>query len=102
MKKYRTTRKHPAYRENLLIQYDNDGQYGYRIIEDSNGYFSVYNYIMSESIEKGWIEEIKEPEFTKNDMIDFARYYISGCSLWTDEEKLNIWLKLRDENKNQQ
>ena len=96
MKKYKTTKKHPCCKEGLIIRSSCDNIW----IED-NEYEFDYDYPIEMALEDGWIEEIKEPEFTKDDMINFVyhikkRFYENNIDV---SESLELWLKQRDKDK---
>jgi len=71
MKKYRVTSKHPAYKEGLTVGEDESGFF----IRDENSESLRYEYSIYMSIKKGWIEEIKEPEFTRKDLESLLIFY---------------------------
>jgi hypothetical protein len=98
MKKYKTTSKHPGYKEGLIIKLSsNDNSY----LEDHD-YDFYYDFPIDLALKKGWIEEIQEPEFTRNDMIEFAKYYQECRSKRyniTKEYSFELWLKQKKEDK---
>jgi hypothetical protein len=100
MKKYKTTDKHPFYKEGIIIE----EKYSDEIWIHDIGEIAPYDYNIAYALEKGWIEEIQEPEFTKNDMIDILEY-VDYCSATKFKlsyfEVMNNWLKQRDEKKDQ-
>jgi hypothetical protein len=75
MRKYKTTNKHPAYKEDLLIEYKNDEKQGYTEIRDASNCWTSYNYDISECIEKDWIEEIKEKLYTEDDLLSLLEHF---------------------------
>ena len=87
--KYITTDKHPELKGGRII----DAEHSAYFVVDKNRPFIT-------DIEKGYIKEVQEPEFTKNETIDFARHYafnntsdfISDESL---EKEFNHWKKYR-------
>lgn len=88
MKKYKVTEKHELLKENVILEfslskYINSAVWAHEFSEDE----------ITSWLESGWIEEIQEPEFTRNDMIDFLNYFVvndnhnpkntrEGCEYW--------------------
>lgn len=99
MKKYRVTEKHPFYREGLMIE---DRGYSYRKVCTSEGHVLEDNELdMSESLKDGWIEEIQEPEFTKDDMIIFGiQCFNNRLKKLIPQEELDYFIKTKNENQN--
>ena len=98
MKRYKTTDKHPLFKKDLVVKINNDKIW---IEEYSDEY--PYDYHIGTAIENGWIEEIHEPEFTRDDMMKFA-YAYSNRTFMTDHYVgittfLDDWLKQRDKDK---
>ena len=62
--KYITTDKHPELKEGRII----DADYPAYFIVDGNRIFK-------DDIKDGFIKELQEPEFTKDDMMNFAIYH---------------------------
>lgn len=96
MKKYIVTEKHPVFKEGCIIKKSGT-------IETDKGHCTctTYNLIcngvfidhildlpIAENIEDGWIEEIQKPEFTKDDMIEFAKK--CGCESPYSAYNINI------------
>lgn len=71
MKKYRVTEKHEFIKEDTILERDLIGA----VLKKWDHYFSRYE--KDTWLEDGWIEEIQEPEFTKEDMIDFYKFAIN-------------------------
>jgi hypothetical protein len=88
MKKYKTTSKQPLFKEGLIVKSNND----YTWIEDSSD-DHPYDFAINPAIKNGWIEEIQEPEFTEDDMIDFANMVkAKSCgNVFDVSEYLKIW-----------
>lgn len=87
MKKYRTTDKHPQLKPGVQVMES----------KSVNDYFHFKgNCVFVNTVDfrvwlnDGYIEEIQEPEFTKDDMIDFANNY---AAMDVGEGDLNRWLK---------
>ena len=95
MKKYITTDKHPELKEGVIIF---KGLYSYR----TNFFLELRNeFDVDTWLEKGYIKELQEKEFTKDDMIEFAKFAkvrkeMSQLHLTWDSE-FNEWLKQRNE-----
>ncbi len=84
----------------------------YKILRTIGGFFTQGNIYdekiilewLTESglnhlIKERWIEEIQEPEFTRNDLFDFGQYINHNTTLgtkYTDEgidQLINSWIK---------
>ena len=70
MKKYRVTEKHKLLKDNIILEHG---------IITGTYFSSVWAHEFSNDeikdwIENGWVEEIQEKEFTKDDMIKFANW----------------------------
>lgn len=81
MKKYRVTDKHPTFKEGCIIKqnsilttYDGPNVQVFSLLVDNVFIEHVLDVCIVENIENGWIEEIKEPNFTKDDMIEFSHF----------------------------
>ena len=70
MKKYRATEKHPEIKEGMVFsqKYKDDDEY----LSNSETIIIVFDDIDGLLMD-GWIEEIKELEFTETDMILFGQ-----------------------------
>lgn len=91
MKKYKVTSKHPFYKEGVIFNPNADGTY---VIGTTNEPILVYNeYNFEIQVERGIIEEIPEPEFTRSDMISFARAISFMLDSPSYEEQFDIWLR---------
>ena len=90
MKKYRVTEKHSHFKENLEIHFR--GTVYFLSVVD---YYTFSLEELKEWIESVWIEEIQEPEFTKQDMIEFAEYY-DYKNPYDAYNILNGWLKKKE------
>ena len=73
MKKYIVTDKHPELKEGVILSE----------LDISDIYYlaNSYEHYVEEDIEKGYIKELLEPEFTKDDM--------EGLLVFWDQEYLN-------------
>ncbi|GAG11655.1 unnamed protein product, partial [marine sediment metagenome] len=69
--KYITTDKHPELKEGVKIGYYED-QYEIKL---SNKTFYAGQPCIDAWLSNGYIKEVEEKEYTKSDMIDFARMY---------------------------
>lgn len=88
MKKYRVAKKHSFYKTGCeFVKRDCEE------IEFKSGWItSESEHNIRYWLKEGWIEEIQEPEFTKDDMIEFAKK--CGCeSPYIAYNMLNEWLK---------
>ena len=101
MKRYKTTKKHPVYKENLIVEVnDKDEVY----IKTDGGTNLEASYI-DDALENGWIEEIQEPEFTKDDLHNLMEFISTESPITPifassnyHLRMLKLWLKKRDEN----
>ena len=93
--KYETTNKHPELKEGLILEYWSDSSMW--VCGPSKFYKVMVNQLEA-LLEKGYIKEEGEPEFTKSDMIDFANnwhnHYSHHCA--GTETAYNDWIKNRD------
>lgn len=90
MKKYKVTKNHPDLKKGVEIKKDNDNYY----IGDNSDNFLISDYIIELWEKEKWIKRIQEPEFTKDDMIDFVKYY-DYKSPDFELDIFNKWLKYR-------
>ena len=88
MKKYIVTEKHGILKNDVIIFYTN------------NKYVTSFwahefaSYEITDWIIMGWIEEIKEPEFTKHDMISFGRFIEkNGYMHFNWNDLLDKWIE---------
>lgn len=97
MKKYRVKKEHPGLQEGEMRKYK-DGAYDFL---SGSGFYLHLEFsksVIKEWISEKWIEEIQEPEFTKDDMIKFAHSRAGHNTYTTDLDK---WIKeYKNENKN--
>ena len=74
--KYKVTDKHPYLKNNIITERQGDYRISYNTDDVEWSRAILLDMIdFNAWIEFGWIEEIQEPEFTKNDMVDFALEY---------------------------
>lgn len=87
MEQYKVTSKHPVLKEGVSIV-DDQGQY----CHIDGGWMNL-----KEDLEKGYIKEIQEKEFTKDDILDFAMYYHNDNypTMTGHFDILDNWLKRR-------
>lgn len=104
MKKYRVTEKHLGLKIECTIgEYDMVGEY-YPITHKRQYIGYIPNSRFIQQLNDGWIEEIKEPEFTKSDM---EEAFSAGRSLEHSKGNVTIagkfyynfneWLNQRNE-----
>jgi hypothetical protein len=96
MKKYRVTEKHSLLKEDIILSnYKDDPGMKTWFYTPHSDYkvLSFGSYDISKWLKLGWIEEIQEPEFTKDDMLKFARYTytVIDTAIW--DEMLKKWIK---------
>jgi len=87
MAKYITTSKNPIFKEGIKFE------------SESHSYITIFqeDIEISHLLKHGYIKEVQDPEFTKDDMVSFARWYSNhGTFEESGIEILNIWLKQRD------
>ena len=70
--KYRVTEKHPAYKEGLEI-IDN-----ILILTGTDDWGGIFPETITDWVNLGWIEEIQEAEFTKDELLRFAVSYYNA------------------------
>ena len=87
--KYITTDKHPELKEGIMLEYSTHGQQYYT---GSNMYHATHHQVKA-LLEKGYIKEVEEKEFTKSDMISLAGYISNNCNSDDHELLFYNWLK---------
>ena len=91
--KYITIDKHPDIKEGTIFR-KSEGRTQMYVSETS-----CITYItesdLDESIEKGYIKEVEEKEFTKSDMIEFYIHVVRPSSLAISKDVFNEWKKQR-------
>ena len=99
MKKYRVTEKHPYLKEGHIIEKAKKANcFVLRQIEYDDIIFDNDDIFVWVNLE--FIQEIQEPEFTKDDIWDYYRFLFRTTMIVTKEsfeKTLNAW---QDENKN--
>ena len=88
MKKYITTDKHPELKEGIILFINGD-----ELISE-NATVEIHNE--DECVEEGYIKEVEENAFTKDDMLDFVIWFdehIQGYEEYDDY--FNGWLQER-------
>jgi len=96
MKKYITTDKHPELKEGIIFNGSMLGNCS--ALSHCRAYMNMEE--LHDSLQMGYIKELQEPEFTKDDMIRFATYFTTEKEYFLDidiDEVFNNWL---DINKN--
>ena len=72
-KKYITTDKHPEFKEGIKIVQTSGKIEKEEMFRDLSGLWNAAKYIIDNALEKGYIKEVQEPEFTRDDMIGFGK-----------------------------
>ena len=91
--KYKTTKENPIFKEGIIIR--KDTSLPLKIAEYCNPseIINVGQSVFNKWLEKGYIKEVEEKEFTKSDIIEFfesASYHEKVIADFND------WLKQRD------
>ena len=90
--KYITTSKHPELKEGLIFEYWSDSA---QWVCGPSKFYKVMVNQLEALLEKGYIKEVEEPEFTKTDIedaIDFATERTFGAST-TLKDIVKLWIK---------
>lgn len=104
MKKYRVTKEHAILKKDLFLSNYKKGltDWFYSLPYGHDTIVSFGSNEISRWLKLGWIEEIQEPEFTRNQLIDFGNYYNintrSGAK-YTEEGigcLIDSWIKFKD------
>ena len=92
--KYITTDTHPELKEGIEFEKSIDYNDFY---QSELGWTFILDDHFNECIENGYIKELQEPEFTKDDMMQFCGYLHNKLPTHskTPKELLNDWLKQR-------
>lgn len=92
--KYITTDTHPELKEGIEIKYwENDSTWR----TATTGLFRLTELQKDAELREGYIKELQEPEFTKDDMIEFAFWALSEQDNYEKETiKLDDWLNQRN------
>lgn len=98
MRKYRVTEEHPYLKEGAILDQKGGSKDSAYFVGETAVFIAFPDMKAFES--DGWIEEIQEPEFTRNDMINFADYCLektkagikAGLNFYANTT-LNEWIK---------
>ena len=85
MKKYKATKENPIFKKGTKFKYDGDGSPTYM-----SGHGIDIN-LLYKWMEKGYIKEVQKKEFTKDDMLEFARFYHSRNFVEKGIEIIKKW-----------
>ena len=90
--KYITTDKHPELKCGIILECISNLNGLYR---SKDGWSAMY--IGKVELSKGYIKELQEPEFTKDDMLQFCGYLHDKLPTHskTPKDLFNDWLKQR-------
>jgi hypothetical protein len=89
--KYITTDKHPELKKGIVFQKRLQNRNYY----SPTGFVAIESEDIIASVSNGFIKELQEPEFTKDDMIDFVHWAVINYS----EPYYNITMARSDFNK---
>ena len=92
--KYITTDKHPELKEG--IQFKTSGSRKDMLVSYKNQTVYIAKFDIDELIEDNFLKELQEPEFTRDDMLWFARWY---SSTEFDESGVDIVNEWKENNK---
>jgi hypothetical protein len=75
MKKYIPTEKHPVYKTGVTISNKDSDSFDVRseLLESHEIWESVKERDINISLKNGWIKEIQQPLFTRDDMLKFVK-----------------------------
>ncbi len=85
MKKYTTTNEHGWMMEGIILSVNS----GHKISLYDGSILGVSKEKFNQWINDGWVDKVKEPEFTDADMIDFAYHF----RILTRSSSVNIYFK---------
>ena len=88
--KYITTDKHPELKGGLILEFAENKSC---LLLNYTGFYLEVG--INETLEKGYIKELQEKEFTEDDMIDFVHWAVRNYS----EPYYNIIMARSDFNK---
>ena len=92
--KYITTSKNPIFKEG--INFESEG-HSFISIRFNSG--DTKDFEISHLLKHGYIKEVQEPEFTKDDMIEFVKYlydyYDQSSGMEYLNGQFNNWLNQR-------
>ncbi len=103
MKKYRVTEKHPYLKTGISFELVcESADHGYYIFNLGLVQETLAAGIDADWLNNGWIEEIQEPEFIKDDIVEFLEYLLKQndrhCEM-DETEFVNEWINDKNENK---
>lgn len=87
--KYITTDKHPEFKKGIEISISGGNIQKEEMYRDAVGKWKANDLIITNCIEKGYIKEVEEPEFTKSDLIEICYMRFGGNRKYF-EKHLNI------------
>ncbi len=87
MKKYRVTDKHPEIQEKVILSPEGDTYYS------ASKAIAYDTEQIERLLEHGWIEEIQQHEFTRDDMINFCTFFESLTGTPHYRNELDKWIK---------
>ena len=91
-RKYIVTDKHPELKEGVIFEQSLSRPDMYVSAKPNDTtYIPDFDTVML--LEKGFICEVQEPEFTRDDMIAFAVDYVHGNTMEAEEDQLEIYIK---------
>lgn len=100
MKKYRVTEMHPYLKEGVISYWNQHDELSYTRDNDNSIYFLNYDKLHKNAwLKDGWIEEIQEPEYTRDDFWSYYKFLFRTTMIVTKEsfeKTLNVW---QNENK---
>ena len=93
MKNYVTTKENPIFKEGIKFKSESHSYISIRFSRNQD----VKELEISTLLEKGYIKEVEDKQFTKSDMIYFARYYVNQAEVnLSGIEIVDRWIKQRD------
>jgi len=96
-KKYVTTEKNPTFKSGIEVK--STGAKYYITIDVINSATWFNNDSIKILLEKGYIKEVEPKEFTKSDMIVFAKYYKGNYPMLGNLNILDNWIKRKNINR---
>ena len=87
--KYITTDKHSTFKPGIILHTDVSGN----LVDDSL-YCIIYKGAIDTNIKYEHIKELQEPEFTKDDVLEFGQFYHSNFFVGISQS-FETWLKQR-------
>ena len=68
----------------------------HEMFRNSQGHWFANDLILNNCLEKGYIKEVEEKEFTRSDAVDLLKYFEESGDNQLYYEVINNWLKQRD------